>query len=422
VFVGENVTTYDAGLSSKRLLRHAGYSGYAITDAWPDDTVDRGQIMGKIDLNLTKFKPDLVLMQIGTNDITDIYNNNGKNNIDEQVKQEQLNALIDRYNELAQRIEENLDDNGLLMCSTVTPRLPWNNQKDERVTMVEDFNVLIADYVAEQATAGKKMVLVNNHAAVNALGTEAIYDDLVHITPIGSAAMADTYLKAITAQYDADSIKKNNVQGQLAKAQAGDTVALTANVATGSVNIPADVTLDLNGHVLAADKVFGITKTSYLVDSKDGQGGLKIAKDLLQFNGENKQLPLYEASFEGYRFFDFEMQYQIRETTDETKVKYGIRVDLPSEQAYALLDDADNYNKVRILLTLTKDSEDPKNIDYVFRTETVEDYVSKSSADLNEKYGLMLTVSGLDEAETQGYTLSATARLEMPGYTVDQAY
>ncbi|MBO5783734.1 MAG: hypothetical protein J6R33_02060, partial [Clostridia bacterium] len=52
VFVGENVTTYDAGLSSKRLLRHAGYSGYAITDAWPDDAVNRGQIKEKIDINL----------------------------------------------------------------------------------------------------------------------------------------------------------------------------------------------------------------------------------------------------------------------------------------------------------------------------------------------------------------------------------
>jgi len=419
VFVGENVTTYDAGLSSKRLLRHAGYPGAVINDVWDDDKTPT-QLTDKIELNLTKFKPDLVLMQMGTNDISYIYNNNGKDNIADEVKQSALDELLVHYGNLVQSIESTLNDNGLLLCSTVTPRIPCTNN-DARIVMVNEFNEMITSYVGQQAEAGKKMALVDNFTAVNALGEDGICTDHVHVSQAGSVVMANTYLKAITAQYDADSIKKNNVQGQLAKAKAGDTVALTANVVTGSVGIPLDVTLDLNGHVLAADEVFGITSTSYLVDSKDGLGGLKIEKDNLSFIGENEQMPLYDATIGGYRFFDFELEYQTRETT-ETMVKYGIRLDLPSEQAYALLDDADNCKTVRILLTLTKEGVTPKNIDYAFRTETVEDYVSKSSADLNKKYGLMLTVSGLDAAEAEGYSLSATAQLEMPGYIVGQAY
>ena len=225
-----------------------------------------------------------------------------------------------------------------------------------------------------------------------------------------------------------DGINYPTLEAALDAATSGQTVTLLDNVTADEIMVNNGVTLDLAGHALTASTVIANVGVGQIVDSSIGEGIIKITKNSedvanLLLTKDHGTLPLYEAQDGGYRFFTPTFESQERESGDTNKRIFGIRVGLPSEKAYDLLDDTDNYKVLSIKLVLTKDGDtQPTTIDHAFKQTTVEEYVSESLKDLNKKKGIMLTVTGLDVAAEAGITVTATASMAVANETVEKAY
>lgn len=223
-------------------------------------------------------------------------------------------------------------------------------------------------------------------------------------------------------------INYGSLERAMSVAKSNDTIALIKDVAMDEVQIKNGVTLDLKGYALTASTVIANVGIGQIVDSSIGEGIIKMAKNTkdaahLLLTKDHGTLPLYDAQEGGYRFYVPTFEKQERETNDTNKRIYGIRVGLPTEKAYDLLDDADNYTTLSIKLVLTKaGNEKPTTIDHAFMQTTVETYVSESLKDLSKKKGIMLTVTGFDAAAAAGITVTATASMAMADAAVENVY
>lgn len=420
VFVGDQKTVNKEGktaavtLDDKHLLRHAGYPGYVIENDWDTTGLDatnasRPGIKGFVDTLTAKYTPDIVCLMIGTNDLGMIDMVNGDDT-------ELLNAWLPKYRAFVEQIAATLEENDTVLCSTITPNVGEGYGASLTATANKGIKTIVHEL------NNSKIVLADNYTAVAAV-TDA-HADAVHLTPAGYAAMAQEWTTIITNAYKADGTRYVTLADRFAAAQEGDTVTLVGAETVKDLTVNAGVTLDLNGNTITAES---LTSFGNIVDSTEGEGLVKIAKNEtsqphLILNTVTTSLPLYDAADGGYRFFTPEFEHQEKKLDDPDKVKYAIRVGL-SEKGYALLDDADNYNALSVCLKLTKDGEDFKTINYSFKQTTVEEYVSKSTGGAGKKYGLMLTVSGLEAAAEKGITLSASAQLSFAGMqTLENAY
>lgn len=101
----------------------------------------------------------------------------------------------------------------------------------------------------------------------------------------------------------------DNVSDALNEAKTGETIVLQDDAEATIVSVTEDVTLDLNGHVLAASYV---TCFGNIVDnSEDNEGVLKVDAERILIQEKNAQLPVQSA--DGYKFYDvtkFNAKYQ----------------------------------------------------------------------------------------------------------------
>lgn len=284
-------------------------------------------------------------------------------------------------------------------------------------------------------------IAMNIHIGASNHGTH--YNKNNNRYNIGGTAYANASSSATAAQgqcllmtLNADATPEAAIYGTnyptleaaLADAAINQTVTLLDNVTADEIMVNNGVTLDLAGHALTASTVIANVGVGQIVDSSIGEGIIKITKNSedvanLLLTKDHGTLPLYDAQDGGYRFFTPTFESQERESGDTNKRIFGIRVGLPSEKAYDLLDDTDNYKVLSIKLVLTKDGDtQPTTIDHAFKQTTVEEYVSESLKDLNKKKGIMLTVTGLDVAAEAGITVTATASMAVANETVEKAY
>ena len=160
-------------------------------------------------------------------------------------------------------------------------------------------------------------------------------------------------------------------------AKSGETITLLKD-ATAADLIVSGVTLDLNGYVLTANTITAIAPQTRVLDSKDGVGGIKIAKNdenatNLNLNPSNPQLPLYDAEFDGYRFFNCTLEHRSRWKEENKKYQFGYVLKM-SDAAFALLKDSDSDNKLDAdielvyTISLTVDGDEALNKTYVFNT------------------------------------------------------
>ena len=199
------------------------------------------------------------------------------------------------------------------------------------------------------------------------------------------------------------------------KLNTGDGVTLTKNETVDALSIPAGKTLDLNGYTLTADQV--ISFGGFVVDSKDGVGGIVIAKNgtddahLLQLPANNTALPLYDEGFSGYRFFNCTLEHKGRAREGYYQFGYILKM---SDAAFALLVDANgdgvidadidlNYD-----ITIQVDEKEPHQLLRKFKVEIMEEYAEKQLLDDVNTYAAVLRVTGFDQVTTQVVTLTST--------------
>lgn len=126
----DETRTYDSN--------HCGYSGYAIQ--YMDETETRQGILETLQNGnyLQTYDPDIIMLQIGTNDILSAYNE----------------GITDRLENLINYIDENTSEDTVIFVSTI-PHIDavkvydwcWAYGDEKYSNTPEDFNVIINNYV-----------------------------------------------------------------------------------------------------------------------------------------------------------------------------------------------------------------------------------------------------------------------------------
>jgi len=403
VFVGSEVTATTT-LSETRLLRHAGFPGYVVTDIWGE--AGHPGVDALIDGLCTKYAPDVVLLMLGTNDLTRMINAG-------TTAEGDLAAQIDRYETFLDTIDSYLGEQGTIVCSSLTPRAEGENVELKQ-TMVSTYNGLLEDMVDELAAQGTKIVFNDNFTAVDALGEAGLCSDKIHLSVAGSAALAEQYYRTVTAHYGTGSLKFDSLQTAL---NDQDKVVLTQDYTVDQLVIPIDTTLDLNGYTVTAAQVSAVTSASMIIDATEGKGGIKIAKNdaanetyYLQIVENNAMLPLYDSANGCYRFFTAQTTHLQKAGENSNSYKFGFQVDL-ADRAYELLKEAANADiALQTQLAVTVDGEEKVNKTYVFTAETLSLYAAKK-LESTGNWAITLTVMGFDAIDGDIIVITSTPQV-----------
>ncbi len=403
VFVGSEVTATTT-LSETRLLRHAGFPGYVVTDIWGE--AGHPGVDALIDGLCTKYAPDVVLLMLGTNDLTRMIHAG-------TTAEGDLAAQIDRYEIFLDTIDSYLGEQGTIVCSSLTPRAEGENVELKQ-TMVSTYNGLLEDMVVNLAAQGTKIVFNDNFTAVDALGEAGLCSDKIHLSVAGSAALAEQYYRTVTAHYGTGSLKFDSLQTAL---NDQDKVVLTQDYTVAQLVIPIDTTLDLNGYTVTAAQVSAVTSASMIIDATEGKGGIKIAKNdaanetyYLQIVENNAMLPLYDSANGCYRFFTAQTTHLQKAGENSNRYKFGFQVDL-ADRAYELLKDAANADiALQTQLAVTVDGEEKVNKTYVFTAETLSLYAAKK-LESTGNWAITLTVMGFDAIDGDIIVITSTPQV-----------
>jgi lysophospholipase L1-like esterase len=172
-FVGRNTngpTTVD-GMPFPR--NHEGYSGFTI-----DTDATHNGIQPKVDAAISMFKPHIILLHIGTNDI------NG--NVAVAQAPTRLGALLD------QMITDS--PTAVIVVAQIIP-----TTTDATNTLISAYNAAIPALVQQRAAAGKHVMLLDMYSVftANASYKTAWMNDNLHPNATGYATMGDAWYAAI---------------------------------------------------------------------------------------------------------------------------------------------------------------------------------------------------------------------------------
>ena len=189
----------------------------------------------------------------------------------------------------------------------------------------------------------------------------------------------------------------HTVAKALAAAKAGQTITVLTDdaVANRIVDVPAGVTLDLNGYRVMADNLIAFGQ---IVDSSDGKGALitsqNTAEAFVSFQVENRALPLYDTDCGGYRFFSYRIINAGTkfEQEDMSWVKYGFKIIFDSMKAYELLACEDNA-AINVELKING-----RSFSYRFSHKLAEQLYETVKKDFDRRgnYAITLKIKGLD--------------------------
>ena len=147
-----------------------GHSGYSI-----DDSSKSSGISGALtDEAIAAYKPNIILLMIGTNDMHDA--------IDLPNAPTRLGNLVDEIGSDA--------PDALLVVATIIPANGTQN------TLTQTYNAALPAVVQARAAKGKHVILVDMYAAMKSWST-SIYKDSEHPNDAGYAIMAGVWYSAI---------------------------------------------------------------------------------------------------------------------------------------------------------------------------------------------------------------------------------
>lgn len=164
--------------------QHAGYSGYTIAK-----TPKRSGLTDFTEWIMGEYTPDVVMLQIGTNDILDYY---------------ELDTIGDRLETLVDMVLEQLPEDGMLFLATITVMDATNglyiDQNYYTVELmdktVDSYNEQIRAIVAEKQSAGENIALCDWDGII----TKSDLYDGVHPTESGYGKMGAHWYE-ILSQY-----------------------------------------------------------------------------------------------------------------------------------------------------------------------------------------------------------------------------
>lgn len=165
--------------------QHAGYSGYAI------DNIEgqRSGLYSFIDWLMESYPADVVLLQIGTNDILSSY---------------ELDTMIDRLELLVKSVLSHLPEDGMLFLATITPMnatalksisyISEDDYTDESMdATVESYNNDIRNLVSSLSASGENIALCDWGDMI----TKSHLADGVHPSVEGYAVMGEHWYNVL---------------------------------------------------------------------------------------------------------------------------------------------------------------------------------------------------------------------------------
>lgn len=183
-----------------------------------------------------------------------------------------------------------------------------------------------------------------------------------------------------------------------------ESVILNGDLTVAELEIPADGTLDLNGHNLTATTVDAIAPGAEIIDSTDGEA-LLVVKGDCQFNVNNPQLPVKDGN--GYRFFNVNVKSVAITGRNTASPKYWFNVTIPNyETVFALLNKGAELN---IQINLNLDGKD-------VAAKASADFVKQWAEAYKSNSGIYITATLV---EADGYTtITATPAFAANGVEI----
>lgn len=188
VFVG-SVRQFDTAADQTVLYRHEGHSGWFADDVFCLNPESRG-LIDRLDGWMGKYRPDVVLTQVGTNDCAFTMSQRGQG--EEPWTHTEMDRLMARFEIFTEKIWLNLPQHGALILATVPPTIRTECLND----WINEFNRQLPALVEKWRKMGRKTVLADNNAAIASCPDKGNCSDKLHLSPVGYAAMADSYDRA----------------------------------------------------------------------------------------------------------------------------------------------------------------------------------------------------------------------------------
>lgn len=262
---------------------HAGYSGYTITDlpgGWFGNLNGILETMQKGDY-IKKYSPDAIILQIGTNDIS-----NG--HLD--GSEERLHLLLDYL----------LDNmNGTIFITTI-PDLGGTMFGDDVNNNIASYNKLVKKVADEYVNNGEKVVFADIHSVINASTDLA---DGVHPNSSGYEKMGKYWADVIEDNYSSLSTSKEKVE----------------------VLLPSDSTSSYINDSFEADESGwtgrgGATVEKSLLAAYSGRSSLYCSGRTASWNGASKELD--STTFKAGESYSFSVNamYETGAKTEEFKL------------------------------------------------------------------------------------------------------
>ena len=236
--------------------QHAGYSGFSINDIAQADSISgqRTGISGFAGSLMDTYQPDVVMLQIGTNDILSLYD---------------LEHLGERLKPLAECITEKLPENGVLYLATLPVMDATNTlyiseyyfDTEKMDAAVELCNTQIRAVAKEMQDAGEPVAL----AEVGKLLTKADLYDGVHPSEAGYQKMGEFWYEKLEAYLDGRVLSDNT-----------ETTAPQETTVPGEADLLRG-DLDGNGAVQTADAVL---LTKHLISEQELTAEQAVRADL----------------------------------------------------------------------------------------------------------------------------------------------
>ncbi len=180
-FVG-NIDEYTTTINDPYLFRHSGYSGYVIEDVYHIE--NHPGVKPMVNDMMKKYKPDIVIMMLGTNDL---------------FQSTMTKDIFPRWESFVLQVEAQLPENGLLICSAIPPT--------EGKTTETIFNENVLVRTRALAMEGYKVGFADPYTPLSEHTDTYLNKDGTHLNYMGYNVIARVFTEAITTAYTTDSEK-----------------------------------------------------------------------------------------------------------------------------------------------------------------------------------------------------------------------
>ena len=155
-------------------------------------------------------------------------------------------------------------------------------------------------------------------------------------------------------------------------------VSLNKDLQVGDLHLETNQVLDLNGHTLTVDSIKSYASSGIIDNSEKDTGVLKILDpEGNMLSEDNSQLPVYDETAEGLRFFVISVKSVAITGKDSGNTKYWFKVSCENfEELYKLIQANNELMNITVRMTWDNGGSAEASADPIFLTKWAEKYAA----------------------------------------------